>query len=379
METVLSSKLSKEEQCWVALNMVTGIGKTLFYRLIERFESAGAVFKASSGALMEVEGIGKKTADQIREFDPTSMVKREQVLLERLNAGVVTLKSEGYPDILKTIYDPPPVLYYQGTVPKAFPIALAVVGTRLASSYGKIVTQRLCSQLAPMGITLISGMARGIDTLVHRTALDFNGSTIAVFGCGLDYTYPPENRKLREEIIQNGCVLSEFPISTRPDRNNFPARNRVIAGMSLGTLVVEAGEKSGALITADFALEQGREVFSVPGNITSEKCRGTNNLIRCGAKMVTNLDSILEELPQDITEKLTAQGKESVENTVTLNDREKILMSILYEDECYIDELIHKSGLSPAEVSATLVELELKNLVRQADDKKFINNQVGIS
>ncbi len=375
----MAFQISREDQHWIALNMVVGIGKTLFYRLINRFNSAEAVLKASNRDLMQVEGIGKKTADQIREFDPNARIEREQVLLDRLNAGVLTLNSEGYPEILKTIYDPPPVLYYQGTIPNTFPVSIAVVGTRLASSYGKIVTQRLCSQLAQKGVTLISGMARGIDTQVHRTALDNGGKTVAVFGCGLDYTYPPENNKLREEIIANGCVLSEFPISTRPDRNNFPARNRVISGMSLGTLVIEAGEKSGALITADFSLEQGREVFAVPGNITSEQCRGTNNLIRCGAKMVTNVDSILEELPVEAIQQLSIHGQSAREPQVPLNDREKKLMSLLGGEESQIDDLIQSSGLSPAEVSATLVELELKNLVRQTEGKMFINTQAGIS
>ncbi len=372
-------ELNHEEQYWVALNMVVGVGRTLFYRLINQFKSAEAVFKASSRDLLQVEGIGKKTAEQIREFDPVARMEREQILLNRINAGVLTLSSKGYPRLLKDIYDPPPVIYYQGELPDSFPISIAVVGTRLASSYGKIVAQRLCSQLAALGITLVSGMARGIDTLAHRTALDNGGTTIAVFGCGLDYTYPPENNKLRNEIIQNGCVLTEFPVSTRPDRNNFPARNRVISGMSLGTLVIEAGQKSGALITADFALEQGREVFAVPGNITSEKCRGTNNLIRCGAKMVTDLDSILEELPDHVLNTLAGKKANSGISNHSLNDREQKIVSLLNDTELQIDELILKSGLSPAEVSATLVELELKNLVRQTENKKFINNQVEIS
>ncbi|QPJ63201.1 MAG: DNA-protecting protein DprA [Candidatus Nitronauta litoralis] len=375
----MSGGLSREEQYWVALNMVAGIGKTLFYRLINHFHSAEDVFKASNRDLLQVEGVGKKTAEQIKDFDSVSRIEREQVLLDRLNAGVLTLNSARYPKLLKNIYDPPPVIYYQGAVPDTFPVSIAVVGTRLASSYGKIVTQRLCSQLASLGITLVSGMARGIDTLVHRTALDNGGTTVAIFGCGLDYTYPPENNKLREEIIGTGCVLTEFPVSTRPDRNNFPARNRVISGISLGTLVIEAGEKSGALITAEFALEQGREVFAVPGNITSEKCRGTNNLIRCGAKMVTSIDSILEELPDHALDTLSGKRGDSGISAESLNDREQKLMSFIGENEIQIDELILKSGLSPAEVSATLVELELKNLVRQTEGKKFINNQVEIS
>lgn len=359
--------------------MVMGVGKTLFYRLVDRFQSARSVFAATPSQLMEVEGIGRKTAEQIREFDLEGRLEREKALLDRLDAGVVTLNGPGYPALLRAIYDPPPVLYYQGAEPVNFPLALAVVGTRLVSSYGKQVAHRLCSQLAAKGITIISGMARGVDTLAHRAALESGGTTLAVFGCGLDYTYPPENRKLRDSITDRGCVISEFPITTRPDRNNFPARNRVISGMSLGTVVIEAGEKSGALITADFALEQGREVFAVPGNINSANSKGTNNLIRSGAKMVLGVDSILEELPGEIQALLENSSRSPAEVPEDLSENEKTLLSLVTEEEKPIDVLIDQSGLSAAEVSATLVELELKDLVRQTDGKKFINNQAEVS
>ncbi len=375
----MTSRISEDDQYWIALNMVMGIGKTLFYRLIDRFKTPRSVFNAPLSSLMEVEGVGKKTAEQIRQFDLESRLKRELTLLDRLQAEVVTLHSPGYPDLLKTIYDPPPVLYYQGRAPGDFPVSLAVVGTRLVSAYGKQVTHRLCSQMAGKGITLISGMARGVDTIVHQAALDSGGTTLAVFGCGLDYTYPPENRKLRDAITEAGCVISEFPVSTRPDRSNFPARNRVISGLSLGTVVIEAGEKSGALITADFALEQGREVFSVPGNITSPNSKGTNNLIRLGAKMVVGVDSILEELPAEIQALLEATVDNGPVIPDSLSEKEKKLMALMSGVETPIDVLINQSGLSPAEVSATLVELELKNMIRQTEGKKFINNHAGIS
>ena len=375
----MNGRISEEEKYWVALNMVLGVGKTLFYRLVDRFQSARSVFRASLSELMEVEGIGRKTAEQIRGFDLEARLEREWVLLDRLQAGVVTLNSPGYPALLRAIYDPPPVLYYQGTEPVGFPLAIAVVGTRTVSNYGKQVTHRLCSQLASRGVTLVSGMARGVDTLVHRAALENGMSTLAVFGCGLDYTYPPENRNLRSSIVQSGCVISEFPVSTRPDRNNFPARNRVISGLSLGTVVIEAGEKSGALITADFALEQGREVFAVPGNINSPNSKGTNNLIRSGAKMVLGVDSILEELPGEIRALLDHATVNPPALPDDLSQNEKKLLSVMTASETPIDILIAQSGLSAAEVSATLVELELRNLVRQTDGKKFINNHAEVS
>jgi DNA processing protein len=217
-------------------------------------------------------------------------------------------------------------------------------------------------------------LARGIDTLAHKAALSAGADTIAVFGCGLGHTYPPENIKLRKQIIEQGAILSEFPIFMRPDRNNFPARNRILSGLALGTVVVEAAEKSGALITADFALEQGREVFAVPGNITSPKSRGTNDLIKAGAKLVDSPESILEELLPAFGESLKAK-KEVVESQVKFdNDQEKKIFSLLSLEGRHIDSLIENSNLSPAQVSATLLQLELRGLVRQLSGKLYISN-----
>ena len=268
-----------EVKYWVALNMVLGVGKTLFHRLVREFGSPEQVFRSPRKELMRVEGIGDKTATEIASFSIEAKVDRELRLLEKIQARILTLTNPEYPELLRQIYDPPPILYCQGKPLDSYPIPVAVVGTRAVTSYGKMVTESLCKGLAERGVAVISGMARGVDTLAHRSALHVGGETVAVFGCGLSHTYPPENRSLRDKITQSGTVVSEFPISMGPERNNFPARNRVISGLSYGVIVVEAGEKSGALITAQFALEQGRDVFAIPGSILSPKSYAPNRLI----------------------------------------------------------------------------------------------------
>jgi len=246
-----------------------------------------------------------------------------------------------------------------------------VLGTRRPSEYGKLFAERLCLKLATAGFSVIIGLARGIDTLAHKAALSAGAYTIAVFGCGLVHTYPPENIKLRQQIVEQGAILSEFPIFMRPDRNNFPARNRILIGFDLGTVVVEAAEKSGALITADFAFEQGREVFAVPGNITSLKSRGTNSLIKAGAKLVDSPESILEELFPAYGESLKAK-KESIEPELD-NDQERKIFSLLSLEGRHIDNLIENSNLSPAQVSAKLLQFEFLGLVRQLSGKMYIS------
>jgi DNA processing protein len=218
-------------------------------------------------------------------------------------------------------------------------------------------------------------MARGIDTIAHHSAIKAGGNTVAVFGCGLSHTYPPENVALRKQIVEHGSVVSEFAISVKPDRNNFPARNRVISGMSAGTIVVEAGEKSGALITAQFALEQGREIFAVPGNITSPNSRGTNQLIKMGAKLVDSPEAVVEEL-SPFLQGLMELPERKMAEPANLSNKEQVLFSLLSEEERHIDLLIENSKLSPAEVSSTLIQLELKGLVRQKDGKMFIANGI---
>ncbi|MBC8285217.1 MAG: DNA-protecting protein DprA [Nitrospinae bacterium] len=353
---------------WLALNMVVGVGRTIFHRLVKVFGSPENVFSARVSDLRQVHGIGDKVATAISGFEVDRVVDREIGLSEKEGIRILTLVDDEYPELLNSIYDPPPVLYVKGKTLNTIPFPLAVVGTRNPSEYGKIIAQRLCFKLSSAGFTLVSGLARGIDTLVHRAALEAGADTLAVFGCGLGHTYPPENRKLRNEIVQQGAIISEFPVLMRPERNNFPARNRVLSGLSLGTVVVEAAEKSGALITADFALEQGREVFAVPGNITSPKSRGTNDLIKAGAKLVDSPDSVIEELLPALREVV---NKTEIKLD---NEEERRVFSLLSLEGRHIDNLIENSNLSPAQVSATLLQLELRGLVRQLSGKIYISN-----
>lgn len=368
----------EEKKCWVGLNMVLGVGKTLFARLYRRMGSARKIFNSTRRELMTVEGIGEKTAAEILKFDFEKNVEREFRLAEKLGLQILTLESPQYPFLLKSIHDPPPVLYYKGSPLNKFQVSLAVVGTRVPSSYGKIAAEKISGELAAKGICIVSGMARGIDSISHESAIKANGKTIAVLGCGLSHTYPPESVRLKQRIVENGTLVSEFPISMKPDKNNFPARNRVISGLSLGTIIVEAGDRSGALITAQFALDQGRDVFALPGNIYSPKSRGTNQLIKMGAKLVDGPEAIIEELPPSIQELLKSQvhdwdEKESAE-TADFSEKERKLMSLLSLEEKHIETLIENSQLSAAEVSATLTQLELRGLVRQRDGKMFISN-----
>ncbi len=359
---------------WLALNMVVGVGRTLFHRLVQSLGSPREVFSASRSELLGIHGIGEKVVGEIKRFDVDSATERELRLAEKEGVRILTLESPEYSTLLKSIYDPPPVLYIKGKPLNTIDLPLAVVGTRTPSEYGKLVAERLCLKLASAGFSIVSGLARGIDTLAHKAALSAGADTVAVFGCGLGHTYPPENIKLRNQIIEQGAILSEFPILMRPDRNNFPARNRILSGLALGTVVVEAAEKSGALITADFALEQGREVFAVPGNITSPKSRGTNDLIKAGAKLVDRPESVLEELLPAFGESLKVKA-EKVESKVKLdNDEEKQIFSLLSLEGRHIDNLIENSNLSPAQVSATLLHLELRGLVRQLSGKMYVSN-----
>ena len=353
---------------WLALNMVVGVGRTNFHRLVKRFGSPKNVFSAGISDLRQVPGVGDKVAMAISEFDVDRGTDRELGLAEKENVRILTLFSGEYTDLLKSIYDPPPVLYVKGKALDSISFPLAVVGTRNPSEYGKIVAHRLCVKLASAGFSIVSGLARGIDTLAHKAAIEAGADTIAVFGCGIGHTYPAENRKLRNEIVQQGAIISEFPILMRPERNNFPARNRVLNGLSLGTVVAEAAEKSGALITADFALEQGREVFAIPGNITSGKSKGSNDLIKARAKLVDSPDSVIEELLPALKDKLE---KPAIKLE---NDVENRIFPLLLIEGRHIDNLIENSDLSPAQVSATLLKLKLRGLVRQLSGKVYVSN-----
>ncbi|MFQ5583049.1 MAG: DNA-processing protein DprA [Calditrichia bacterium] len=347
---------------------IPGFGAGRVRRLLTIFNSTEEVLRAPLQRLMQVDGIDRKLAMQIKTGGNQGAVDEQLSKIKSQNIGVLTIWDNRYPALLKSTFDPPLVIFYKGELPESWPPAVAVVGTRNPSSYGKRVVERLVGDLIHNGIAIISGLARGIDTMAHRTAIERGGTTYAVLGCGLDCIYPPENRKLFEEITHQGLLLSEFFLGTGPDSINFPRRNRIISGMSLGTLVIEAGDKSGALITANYAVDQNREVFAVPGNINSPKSAGTNRLIQQGAKLVNSVQDILDEISPGLI------GAQPVEKTIPehLPPFDRRLLEHLSGEPIHIDRLVLELKESPAKILAALLNLELSGLVRQLSGKMFI-------
>ncbi len=355
---------------WVALHLVPGVGSVLIKRLLERFGTPEAVFRASVKELLEVEGLSTKVAEEIRKGPSEEAVKREIALVERTGAKILTLKDEDYPSRLRNIYDPPPLLYLKGELRKGDELAISIVGSRKTTPYGRWVTERISQALARNGLTIVSGMARGVDSVAHWGAISGGGRTIAVLGCGVDVVYPRENRTLYTRIIEQGAVLSEFPMGSPPEGGHFPKRNRLISGLSLGVVVVEAGPESGSLITANYALEQGREVFAIPGNVGAGGSRGTNRLIKEGAKLVESSEDILEEiLPQ--WQKEREKNEEARPKGPELTEEESQIYEVLSETPLHIDEIIRESRLDPGSVSSLLLILELKGLITQWPGKCF--------
>ncbi len=362
---------------WIALKSIAGVGNITFPALVDKFGSLPAIFTAPVSKLIEIPGISKNIATAIAEFKDWKKVKEELELLYKNEINIITYQDDFYPAKLVNIYDRPPFIYVRGNLNKD-DINIAIVGSRLASTYGKYTTERISRELALKGLTIVSGMARGIDSVAHRGALTAHGRTIAVLGSGLDIIYPPENKKLFAEIIENGAVISEFPPGTPPRSVNFPTRNRIISGMSYGVLIVEAGEKSGSLITARLALEQGREVFAVPGSIDSAGSRGTNKLIKQGAKLIENADDILEEILPQIERPISLKPTSTLsdEKTVneyadTFNDVDQKIIDSLSGSRVHIDDLISSTSLSSADILSALTTLELKGIVQQHPGKLF--------
>jgi len=359
---------------WIVLNMIPGVGGATFRRLLNFFGSPGAALKASLQDLNRIRGLTPAVCQSIVDNRDKVPIDRELGMIQERGCRVITIQDESYPSNLKAIYDPPQVLYVKGDLLPADSMAVSIVGTRSASSYGKMVAEQLSGHLAARGITVVSGMAYGIDTAAHRGCLNAGGRTIAVLGNGLSVVYPAGNIKLMEEIVQSGAIISEFPMGMRPLRNNFPRRNRVISGLSLGTLVAEAPKRSGALITADFALEQGREVFAVPGQIFSEMSGGTHDLIKQGAKLVESVEDIIEELPsyalQPVTEEDFKVEEERME--IQFSADEKAVWKVIGSSQIHIDDISRRAGLPAYKVSAALVMLELKGLAQQSAGKMFM-------
>ncbi len=361
---------------WIALNMVPGVGAITYRKLLNAFKSPDHVFSASLHTLTKIPGIHEKTARKILNFGFPDQVKRELEHIQKHQVHIITLEDQDYPEHLKKIFDPPPIIYIKGHALQQHELIIAVVGSRRASTYGRTVTEKLCGELAVKGVTVVSGMARGIDSAAHRGALKAGGRTIAVLGCGVNVIYPPENDRLYHEIVEKGVVISEFPMSAKPDRGNFPARNRIISGMSLGTVIVEAGIRSGALITADMALEQGRDVFAVPGNITSASSKGTNRLIKQGANLVEHADDVLNALSLEISRELQGMQQEfsfkPEPSLPPLTQDEQRVLALISVQPIHIDEIIVRSQLPSGTVSATLMMLEMKNVIRQIAGKMFV-------
>lgn len=361
----------------VLLNMVDGIGSVRAKKLIEAFKEARHIFKAGYNALIATGALNPLMArailDAPRKFD----VAKEIEKAGKKGIKILTLSDESYPSNLKEIYDPPYVLYVKGEFIPSDINAVAIVGSRGASHYGLSCAQSFSSRLSQWGITIVSGMARGIDTASHRAALDAGGRTIAVLGSGLNNIYPPENEGLFAEISKKGAVISQFALNTPPLPKNFPIRNRIISGLAKGVLVVEASQKSGALITARYALEQGREVFAIPGKLSSETSTGANDLIKQGAKMVTEPQEILEELRYNLSLSKEAGSrqettKEKVQSLMRLNQKESLVVNILSDEPKYIDSISEETGLSISDIMCLLVQLELKGAVKQLPGKTFV-------
>ena len=362
---------------WIALKSIEGVGNIPFPALVDKFGSLPAIFAAPVSHLKEIRGISKEIATAITGFRDWDKVKEELELIDKNKINIITYKDDPYPAKLMNIYDRPPFLYVRGNLNKD-DINIAIVGSRQASTYGKYTTEKISRELALKGLTIVSGMARGIDSVAHRGALTAHGRTIAVLGSGLDVIYPPENKILFADIIQNGAVISEFPLGTPPRSANFPTRNRIISGMSYGVVIVEAGEKSGSLITARLALEQGREVFAVPGSIDAAGSRGTNKLIKQGAKLIENTDDIMEEILPQI-DRTTVLKPSSVSNSEVIAAKSAEILStvdqkiigLISGGRVHIDDLISSSGLSSADILSALTTLELKELVQQHPGKFF--------
>ncbi len=357
---------------WLHLKSIPGVGNLLCKRLIDRFGSPQNVLQASDQELLQVNGLTQRHVAAIRTHQPEG-IEAELALAAKKGYRLVVLTDPDYPRLLKEIPDPPPLLYVYGRL-EGHSMNLAVVGSRNATSYGLRTTADLCRSLATRNLSIVSGMARGIDTAAHEGALSAGGKTIAVLGSGLERIYPAENRRLYHRIAENGAVVSEFPLQAEPEAHHFPIRNRIISGMSLGTMVVEATRKSGSLITARLAAEQNREVFAVPGSVQSFKSAGTHTLIKQGAKLVEHAQDVIEELvplvPVDPGHGKTS-GDQSRPELDSLSDDEIRVYQALDPYPMHIDDLARKISMEPGKLLSLLLKLELNGMVEQSPGKLF--------
>jgi DNA processing protein len=371
-EEVLPPMIGSELARWIALSRVPGLGCVNFKKLAEYFGDPTEAFIAPADALVKIQSLDPNVINGLRHFSAWAEMEAEVSRAEKAAIKIVPFTDPIYPARLRLIADPPPFLYVKGEIRNQDERAVAVVGSRSASDYGRRVARDLCRGLASLGFTVVSGMARGIDGAAHEAALNAGGRTLAVLGCGVDRAYPREHDKLYQRITENGAVMSEFPLGTGPVPFNFPVRNRLISGLSLGVVVVEATEKSGSLITASLALEQGREVFAVPGEAGASRSRGTHQLIRQGARLVETVNDIVEEIaPQLSARTQNAEGTPRLALPQHFGDEFKKIFALFQERSLQIDEVIERSGCSPSRVSEILLELELLGYIKQLPGKKY--------
>jgi DNA processing protein len=351
---------------WVGFNMVKGIGAVRFKNLLDAFGSAEAAWNASSDALAEA-GLSRKIIESFQRLRRDVDLEQVWGRIQSLGVQLLTWDDEAYPRHLKEIDQPPPVLYVKGTLLPEDEWAVAIVGTRKVTAYGRQVAEDVATVLAHSGVTIVSGLARGVDSIAHQAAVTAGGRTLAVLGNGVDLVYPPENRKLAAQVIEHGALISDYPLGTQPDGVNFPPRNRIISGLSLAVIIVEAGQTSGALITASFAAEQGRDVFAVPGNINAPQSQGTNRLIRDGAQPLLSPQDVLEAL--NLTMVTEHQAARMALPTDPVESR---LYKLLSGQPMHVDEIRAQADLPIEAVSATLAMMELKGMVRQVGGMNYI-------
>jgi len=361
--------MADERTLTIALNALPRFRAAIARDAFERFGSAAGILAAGAGELAAVRGIGPALAQAVRALDAPRVGEEQQRRSAELGIVILTLDDPEYPERLRRIPDPPRVLYRRGNLLPEDGEGIAVVGARACTAYGRTIAERLGRELAGAAVTVVSGLARGIDGCAHRGALAGGGRTVAVLGTGLDRVYPPEHRRLAAEIAQRGALLSEFPLASEPEPWHFPLRNRVISGLARGVVVVEAAERSGALVTADMALEQGREVFAVPGPVTAPSSAGTNRLIRQGAGLVGSAADVLEAFP-DLAARLPGGATDPA--MAGLSEAERRLLAAMGSGPQPIDEIIRACQVPATDTAALLTALEIKGLVRQHPGKIFV-------
>ena len=356
---------------WLALGRIRGVGGVSFKKITARFADPAAVFRASAAELAEIEGLHRELIHSIANFNDWAEIDKEIQRARAAGIKMIPFSDAAYPGSLRAIADPPPLLYVKGELRDNDSKAIAIVGSRSASDYGRRIARDLARGLASFGFTVVSGMARGIDGMAHESALQAGGRTLAVLGSGVDRAYPPEHEMLYRRISENGAVISELPMGARPIAFNFPARNRLISGLSLGVVVVEATEKSGSLITASLAAEQGREVFAVPGEAGASRSRGSHRLIRQGAKLVETVEDIIEEIAPQLSRRGDAAPASARSLPENSGPAARQIFALLKETSLQVDQVIEQSGLPAPQVLQVLLDLELQGFVCQTPGKIY--------